>query len=121
MLKMGKIKIGKHEIEQKYGYLIVDGEYYKDRSRDGKPGFKLVSKKEVTKAEKMSKEIAEKLKDSLDREKVIREAIMKLPISELEVLHNTVFNEKRKVNAKTREHHCVDMKVGNFILPIVDG
>ncbi len=68
----------------------------------------------------MAKEIAEKIKDSLDREKVIRESVMKLPISELESLHNTVFNTKRKAKAKTREHHCVDMKVGNFILPIVD-
>ncbi len=117
---MGKMKLGKHIIEKKYGMLIINGEYYESTTKDGKPIFKPVSKARVNKAEKMAKEIAEKIKDSLDREKVIREAIMKLEIPELEALHNTVFNAKRKAKAKTREHHCVDMKVGNFILPIVE-
>ncbi len=117
---MGKMKLGKHIIEKKYGMLIINGEYYEQTTKDGKPKFKPVSKTKVNRAENMAKEIAEKIKDSLDREKVIREAIMKLEIPELEALHNTVFNEKRKAKAKTREHHCVDMKVGNCILPIVD-
>jgi len=117
---MGKVEIGKHEIQRKYEMLIIDGEYYEESSKDGKPIFTLASKAKINKAEKMSKEIAEEIKDSLDREKVIREAVMKLGLKELEQLHNTVFNKKRKAKAKTREHHCVDMKVGNFILPIVD-
>ena len=117
---MGKIKLGKHNFERKYGLLIIDGEYYEETHQDGKPIFKPVSKIRIKKAEKMATQIAEKIKDSLDREKVIRESVMKLDLTELEKLHNTVFNEKRKAKAKTREHYCVDMKIGNFILPIVD-
>ncbi len=117
---MGKMKLGKNIIEKKYGLLVINGEYYESVSKDGKPTFKKINKKRVKKAEKMAGEIAEKIKDSLDREKVIRESIMKLDLNNLEQLHNTVFNAKRKAKAKTREHHCVDMKVGNFILPIVD-
>ncbi len=117
---MDKLKLGKNVIEKKYGFLMINEEYYEETHKDGKPIFKKISKKRIKNAEKMAAEIAEKIKDSLDREKVIRESIMKLEIPELESLHNTVFNAKRKVKAKTREHHCVDMKVGNFILPIVD-
>ncbi len=117
---MVKFKLGSHEIQKKYGFLMIDNQYYEETHKDGKPIFKPVSKAKVNKAEKMAKEIAEKIKDSLDREKVIREAVMKLELPELESLHNTVFNAKRKAKATTREHHCVDMKVGNFILPIVD-
>ena len=117
---MGKIKMGKHEVQKKYGMLIIDGEYYEESSKDGKPIFTMASKAKINKAEKMAKEIAEEIKDSLDREKVIREAVMKLDLNDLEQLHNVTFNKKRKAKAKTREHYCVDMKVGNFILPIVD-
>ena len=66
------------------------------------------------------KDIAKELKNSLDREKVLLESIMKLDETEIETLHNVVFNKKRKAKPKTREHHCVDMKIGNFVLPIVD-
>ncbi len=117
---MGKIKLGKDIIQKKYGLLMINGEYFEETSKDGKPMFKKVNKTKVNKLEKMAKEIAEKIKDSLDREKVIRESIMKLNMDDVIQLHNTVFNAKRKAKAKTREHYCVDMKVGNFILPIVE-
>ena len=117
---MTKLNIGKVLIEKKYGYFVINGEYYEEKSKDGKPVFVKVAKQKIKKAEKMVKEIVSKLKDSLDREKVLHESIMKLSIDELEPLHNTVFNEKRKVKPKTRRHHCVDMKVGNFIIPIVE-
>lgn len=115
---MGKMKLGKNVIEKKYGLLMINGEYFEETHKDGKPTFKKVNKKRINKVEKMAGEIAEKIKDSLDREKVIKESVMKLDLNDLEQLHNTVFNAKRKAKAKTREHHCVDMKVGNFILPI---
>ena len=67
-----------------------------------------------------SDKIANKLKSSLDREKILFESVMKLDEKELQTLHNVLFNSKKKVKPKTRADHCVDMKVGNFILPIVD-
>jgi len=115
---MGKIKLGKNVMQKKYGFLMINGEYFEETHKDGKPLFIKVNKKKIEKIEKMAGEIAEKIKDSLDREKVIRESIMKLTLDEVEQLHNTVFNAKRKAKAKTREHHCVDMKVGNIIIPL---
>ncbi len=117
---MTKLNVGKVLIEKKYGHLVINGKYYEEKSKDGKPVFVKVGIQKIKKAEKMVGEIVDELKDSLDREKVLHESIMKIPMDDLEKLHNTVFNAKRKVKPKTREHHCVDMKVGNFILPIVE-
>ena len=68
----------------------------------------------------IAKEITEKLKNSLDKEAVLMEALTKLDIAYLENLHNALYNSKRKVKPKTRMHHCVDMKIGKMIVPIID-
>ena len=44
---------------------------------------------------------------------------MKFTNSDLDKLDKMLFGEK-KYTVKTREHRCVDMKVGNFIIPIVE-
>jgi len=107
-------------MERKYGYVMINGKYYEEDVNNGKANFKKISTKKVHKELEMSKEIADKIHDKLDRKSVIIESIMRLDEKSIETLHNIVHNEKRKVNAKTREHHCVDMKIGNFILPIVE-
>ena len=109
------------KVDKKYGYLIVDGKYFRGSlDKSGRAMWKETTKTKVNKMEKKAKDIAKELKNSLDREKVLLESIMKLDETEIDTLHNVVFNKKRKVKPKTREHHCVDMKVGNFVLPIVD-
>ena len=42
---------------------------------------------------------------------------MKLPDAKLKQLKKATFKQYKR---ETRLHYCVDMKIGNFILPIVD-
>lgn len=108
-------------METVFEYMKVDGKYYKFDSKDGKNTLVQVSKKEVDSHMKMAKELAENLKDSFDASKVLTEIFMtKYDKEHLEKLHKTVFKGKRKYKPKTREGHCVDMKVGNHIIPIID-
>jgi len=110
------------EIEKEYGFWIIGGKHYQasPQSKDGKAVLVEVSEKEVKKKTKKLKELAERLKENLDREAVMIEALSKLDDDTLEQIHNVVFNIKRKTKIKTRKHYCVDMKVGRYIIPIVD-
>lgn len=111
----------KQEIIKQYGFWIIDGKYFKtDETKDGKAVLIEVNKKEVKRKGKILKELTEKLKQSLDGEAVMMEALSKLDTCTLEQLHNVTFNIKKKVIAKTRKHYCVDMKVGKIIIPIVE-
>jgi hypothetical protein len=109
------------KIEGRFGYILIDGQYYKGATKDGKPIFKKISNETVNRRIKMAREVAQEIKGSLDPEAVLVESIMKFEDhKDIEKLHNIVFNSKRQHQAKTRAHHCVDMKVGNFIIPIVE-
>lgn len=109
------------ELTKEYGFWIIDGKYFKpDVRKDGKCAMVEVNKKEVKKLGKRIEELAEKLKENLDNKSVMKEALSKLDNNTLEELHNAVFNVKKKIKAKTRKHYCVDMKVGKFIIPIVE-
>ncbi len=110
--------IGNLEIQKEFGYIKVKGKYYEADTRNGNIHFKEV--KNATTKIKKAKEMAKKLENSLDRKAVLTESIMKLEPNEFETLHKALFKSKKTYKPKTREHHCVDMKVGNFILPIVD-
>ncbi len=112
----------KKEIEKQYGFWIIEGKHYKSAplSKDGKAVLVEVSEKEVKKKIKKLKELAERLKENLDGEAVMIEALSKLEDEALEQIHNVVFNIKRKTKIKTRKHYCVDMKIGRFVVPIVD-
>ncbi len=112
----------KETIVKKYGYLFLNGKYYEPKYLgDHHAGYTLVDNKEVEKKIKMMKEIAERIKNSLDQEAVMMEALSRVSsMEDLQTIHNAVFNEKRKLKPKTREHHCVDMKIGNIVIPIVD-
>jgi len=99
--------------EKVFDYLKVNDKYY-DR-------LELVPTKEVEDKIKKSKKMANKLKDSLDAEKVLTEIFMtRFSKKEFKKLYNNMFKSKRKYKAKTREGDCVDMKFGNIIIPIVD-
>ena len=110
----------KINVEDKYGYLVVNGKYFVGDSKDGKTIFIQKPKKEILEKIKLVRKVAKALKDSLDPEKVLFESIMKLDKDEFMKLFNVVFNKKRKYKAKTREGACADMKIGNYILPIVE-
>jgi len=111
----------KQELVKEYGFWIINGKYFKpDVTKDGKCAMTEVSKKEVMRKGKQLKELTEKLKENLDSEAVMMEALSKLDDLALEQLHNAVFNIKKKIKAKTRKHYCVDMKVGRFVIPIVE-
>ena len=78
-------------------------------------------KKRIDEQLKKAGQLAKKLKSNLDAEKILMEVFMtKYDIKELDKLHKMVFKSKRKYKAKTREGRCVDMKIGNHIIPIID-
>ena len=108
------------EVEKKYGYLIIDGEYYEWETKDGKHTLKKVSEKRLEKELKRAEEIVDKLEKSADVRKILMEAVMQIDNKEQEKLHNMLYNSKKRYVPKTREHFCVDMKIGNFILPIIE-
>jgi len=108
------------ELEKKWGYIAMGNKFYEIKSRSGKPTFIEVPIKKIKEQQKLAGKIAAKLKDSVDGEKILMEQFMHFKMKTLEQLEKIVFSEKRKYKAKTRSHHCVDMKVGNFIIPLVD-
>lgn len=113
---------GKKEIKKEYGFWIIDGKHYQTvpEKRDGKAVLEEVSEKEVERKIKKVKELAERLKENLDKEVVMVEALSKLEDNALEQIHNVVFNIKKKIKIKTRKNYCVDMKVGRNIIPLID-
>lgn len=107
--------------EKVFEYYKHNGKYYEPSAKDGKPTFIEVPKKKLDEQLKMARELAKKLKESLDAEKVLIEVFMsRYDKSNLEKLYKTVFKSKKKYKPKTREGYCVDMKVGNHIIPIID-
>lgn len=108
------------KIEYKYGYLVMDGVYYETKQKDGKTSLKKLPEKRLAEELKTATEITEKLKDNADVRAILMEAIMKLEKKEMNRLHNMLHNSKKKYIPKTRKDYCVDMKIGNFILPIID-
>lgn len=114
--------INKKEILKEYGFWIIEGKHYECQleKKDGKAVLVEVSEREVKRRMRLIKDLAVKLKEKLDNEAVMMEALSKLTKQELEHIHNVVFNIKRKTKIRTRKAYCVDMKVGNNIIPIVD-
>jgi len=110
----------KIEFEKKWNYLVKDGVYYEWENRDGKAVLVLADKKKIDEKEVKVKEIAKKIKEGLNPEAVITEALMQIGDKDIEKLYKLVNSTKRKYKPKTREGHCVDMKVGRFIIPIVN-
>jgi len=121
-----KPKVNK-EVKREFGLLVIDNKYYYGDMIDGKIVYREISKAKVQKRLKLIDEIVKKLKDSLDREAVLKETLMKnFPMGdetieeELLKLLGMLKSKERKYKPKTRVHHCVDMKVGGMIIPIVD-
>lgn len=105
---------------RKYGFLFMDGKYYQMvYAGDNHAGFTLVNKETYDAHVNKMREIVDKLRDSLDRDAVLMEALSKADDSELDRLHKKLYS-KKKPTIKTREHHCVDMKIGGLTLPIVE-
>jgi hypothetical protein len=103
-----------------HGLVVKNGKYYQCEERDGGIFLKQIDTKIIKEHIKISGKIADKIKDNLDGKKVIVESLMKLPFKEIKKLYRMLFEDKKTYTAKTREHRCVDMKIGNFILPIVE-
>lgn len=106
------------KIEHKNNLLYVQGKPFKIKTVDNEMKFIPVKNKDVEKKLVLVDKLSKKLKDSLDQEKVMKEALMNLHFDYLKKL-DKMLNSKRKYEPKTRDHHCADMKVGNFVIPIV--
>lgn len=107
--------------EKIFDYYKHNGKYYEASAKDGKPTFIEIPKKKVDDQLNMAKELAKKLKGNLDAEKVLVEVFMtRYDKENLENLYKTIFKSKKKYKPKTREGYCVDIKVGNHIIPIID-
>jgi hypothetical protein len=107
-------------IERRYGLLVIDGHYYAPDQIEGKPVFIKIYTKEVDKKKELVQELIPHLIAKLDGKAILEEAMMKLPLTELSHMKGmlTGMNEKPKV--KTRRHHCVDLLVGDSIIPIIN-
>lgn len=108
------------EFNLEYGYIKRKGKYYELDDEKGLTGkLKLKEIKDAKEKIKKAKEIAKHLEESLDREAVLMGSIMKMEDKDFNILYK-MMKSSRKYKPKTRENRCVDMKVGNFVLPIVD-
>lgn len=105
------------KFEKEYGYLKAKGKYYEAIQKDDKLTFK--EDKEAKIRISKAKEIAKKLEHALDREAVLMESVMLLGKKDFEVLYK-MLKSGRKYKPKTRKKHCVDMKIGRFVLPLID-
>lgn len=112
----GDVKMLKEEM--RYGRLILNNKPYIMDNKNGKPCLK--EDKEFNKLTKLSEQISKKLAPQLNAEAVIQEAVMGLLPKDVKKLYGMLFKSKKKYKPKTRKHHCVDMKIGNFVLPISD-
>ena len=107
------------DIELIDNLLNIDGKYYKAEYKDGIPKIVRVNKKDVEKKKNLVKRLAKDLQNSLDKEIIMREALGKMRFKDLQQLEK-LMKSKRQYKPKTREGACADMKVGNFIIPIVE-
>lgn len=115
-----ELTLGDTKLEFNYGYLRVNGKWYKNKFIDGKETFVEVSDDVIKAKLSLARKIIPKLIANLDKEKILMESLVKLDDKDLEILRNMLFKSKKKYKPKTRADACVDMKIGNFILPIVD-
>jgi len=112
------MKIKDIEIEKKYGYFVIDGKYCEMKGNVGVGKFEFVEAKDAQQRIDKAIEITDELIKSFDGKKVLIESIMKLTKHDLDTLYRNAIT--KKLTAKTREHECVDMKIGNFVLPILN-
>jgi len=114
------VKIDLNKVEREFGYLKIGNKHYEliiNRDSDGLQKF--VEIKDYDKRLALAKELTQKLKKNLDKEKIMMEVLMKSKnLKMLQDLKKEL--TKKSTKPKTRRHHCVDMKVGKFILPIVE-
>jgi len=108
------------KVELENGLLKANGKYFELKNIRGKEVFQEIEKSKVTEKEKLVRELAKKLKDNLDREVVMREALRRVPSKELKKIDKLLKSKKKNYKPKTREGHCADMLIGNYILPVVD-
>ena len=110
------------KLHNEYGYMIIDGMPHKIKLEPGltenKWEFVKTDKRKFDAKVKKAEWMAEKLETSLDKKAVLMEALSKIDGKDFEKLY-TQLKGKKKYKPKTRKHHCVDMQIRNFILPIV--
>jgi hypothetical protein len=107
------------EFERMFGYMKIDGKYYKEAEKDGKSILVEISDREIQKKIELSKKIIPKLREHLDRDKILMEALMKKTEANLKKMEEKLFGKEEPISIYTRSHHCIDMKIGGQILEIV--
>ena len=95
----------KSEITREFEFLKVDGRYFEIKNNKERVSYVEVPKKKVEQRIKLLKEVTSKMKDSLDKEAVLMEALSKLPYLELKQFYNALF--RKKIKPKTRKHHSL--------------
>jgi len=107
------------KIEHKNNLLYVEGKPFLVKTINNEMKFIPVKNKDVEAKLKLVDKLTKNLKDSLDKDKIMKEALMNLKYDYLKKMDKMLSNPKRKYKAKTRDNHCADIKVGNIIIPIV--
>ena len=116
-MKKGKII---KSVRKLGNFLEIDGKLYqpiyrKDRKTDEFLRFKLV--KQQKESLKQIEKIAKKLAPKLNAQEVIRNALLDMPIGNINRIHKALFEQKKKPVIK-QHHGCYDMEIGKEVIPI---
>lgn len=107
----------KIEADKKRRAVIIDGQYYVLEEDD--EGNRIIVKIDVKEYDKKIKELSEKLVDAVDKNMLITDVLLGLTKKDMYDLHDKLFKSKRKPKPKMQPG-CVEMKIGNTIIPIRD-
>lgn len=96
--------------------IVVDGQHYcVEESEDGKKHTMI--KIDIKEYDKKIKEIAEKLIEAVDKNMLMTDVLVSMTKKDMYELHDKLFKSKRKPKPKMQPG-CVEMKVGNTVIPI---
>lgn len=95
--------------------VVIDGQHYV--IEENEKGKHEITKINVKEYDKKIQEIAQKLVGAIDKNMLITDVLVGMTKDDLYDLHDKLFKSKRKPKPKMQPG-CVEMRVGNIILPI---
>lgn len=108
------------KIKKKGNYLEIDGKLYKVTSSEGKEKFEDMEFEPIKKdIENMIKKIASKVKEAVNPEEIVENALYDLNEKTIEELYNKL--TKKKLRPKMKKNYgCFQLVVGGIAIPIRD-
>jgi len=105
------------KVEKIGNFLIIDGQYYIPKRQEfGKGSQKLNFRKVPKKEFDLVRKLAKKLAKNISAEQIMVDVLAETP---QRVLHNIEKNVFKKKKVKILQRHgCIDMKIGDDVIPI---